>query len=92
MVPPPVLFAAAVKVTGVPEQIFPGGLAVMFTDGVRFGFTAIVMVFEVAEVEVRQLPPVIVISQVTVFPLASVELVCVLDALFCTEVPLTLKS
>lgn len=64
----------------------------MFTIGVRFGLTVIVMVLELAEVEVRQLPPAIVISQVMVFPLASVELVNVFDAPFCTLTPFTLKS
>ncbi len=44
--PPPVLFVVAVKFTEVPAHIAPGGLAVMFTVGVKFGITTMVMVFE----------------------------------------------
>ena len=38
----------AVKVTLVPEQILPDGLAAMLTLAGRFGFTVIASVFEVS--------------------------------------------
>lgn len=85
------LFAVAVKVTDVPVQIGPAGFAVIFRLGMEFGFTTIEMILEDVVVAVKQVPPVIVISQVTVLPLASVEVVNVLEALFCTLLPLTLK-
>jgi len=44
----PPFVGVAVKVTEVPAQIAPGGLAVIFTAGVRFGFTNIVILLEVA--------------------------------------------
>ena len=37
-----------VKITEVPVQIGPGGLAVILTAGVRMGFTNIVILLEVA--------------------------------------------
>ena len=78
----PPLVGVAVNVTEVPAQIAPCGLEVIFTVGVKIGFTNIFIVLEEAVVEARQLPPLIVISQVTVFPLARVEVVKVLEALF----------
>ena len=65
------LDAVAVNVTVVPAQIAPDGEATMLTAGVTLGFTVIVMVFELAVLLVRQLPPVIVMVQVTVLPFAS---------------------
>jgi hypothetical protein len=62
----------AVNVTGVPEQIAPDGEAAMLTDGVTLAFTAIVIVFDVAVFVVKQVPPLIVITQITWSPLASV--------------------
>jgi len=41
------LVGVAVKVTEVPAQTAPGGLAVIFTAGVRTGFTSIVILLEV---------------------------------------------
>ena len=70
----------------------PAGFAVIFTVGVEFGFTAVAIVLEPAVVEVKQVPPVTVISQLTVLPFASVVVVNILEALFCTLLPFTLKS
>jgi len=55
----------------VPVQIDPDGEAAMLTVGVTLAFTDIVIVFEVTVLVVRHPPPVIVIVQVTVLPLAS---------------------
>ena len=63
------------KVTDVPVQMAPEGEAPMLTVGVTPAFTDIVIVLDVAVFEVRQVPPVIVISQVTVLPLVSVVVV-----------------
>jgi len=60
-----------VNVTGVPAQIEPEGEADILTAGVTLAFTDIVIVFEFAVLVVRQPPPVIVMVQVTVLPLAS---------------------
>ena len=76
------MLVTAVKVTAVPEQVFPAGFAVMFTVGVKFEFTTMLIILEVATVDVRQLPLAIVISQLTVFPLARVEEVKILEAPF----------
>ena len=73
--PPPRLDGVAVKVTEVPVQIAPEGEAPMLTVGVTLELTDIVIVFDVAVFELRQVPPVIVMSQVTVLPLASVVVV-----------------
>jgi hypothetical protein len=62
----------AVNVTGVPAQIAPLGEAAIATDGVTFAFTVIVIVFDVAVFVLRHVPPLIVITQITWSPLASV--------------------
>ena len=85
------LLAVAVNVTDVPAQIGPDGDAAMLTVGVILEFTTMVIVLDVAVVDVKQVPPVTVITTSTVFPFASVELVKVLDAPLCTLLPLTLK-
>ncbi len=82
----------AVKLTMVPVQICPAGFAETRTAGVTFGFTCIAMVLDAAVAEVRQVPPLIVISQVTTSPLISVELLNDPNAPFCTLIPFTLKS
>ena len=69
------MVGVAVKVTLVPVQMAPAGTAAIETVGVTLLFTTIVMVFDVAVVDDKQLPPVMLISQVTVCPLASVVLV-----------------
>ena len=65
------ILVVAVKVTGVPGQIEPGGAAVILTEGVMLGFTVIVIILEDAVLAVKQVPPLTVISQETVFELAS---------------------
>jgi len=84
-----VLAAVAVNVTGMAAQTVPAGLAAKITAGVRFGFTVMLMAFELAVVDVKQLPPLILISQVTILPFDKLEEVNVLAALFCTWLPLT---
>jgi hypothetical protein len=61
--------AVAVTVTVFPEQRV---VAVEFIEtlGVLLLFTVITMLFDVALLLAKQVPPVTVISQVTVFPLA----------------------
>jgi len=66
MVPPPVLVAAAVKVTLVPGQIL-FALGVMVT--VVFS-TLMVMPFEITVTVLEQIPPVTTISQTKTSPLA----------------------
>ena len=93
--PPPKLLAVAVNVTGVPEQIEPDGDAAIATVGV-IGLivvppTDIVIVLEVAEFVVRQLPPVRVIVHVTASLFASVVLVYIFELVFCTLTLFTLK-
>jgi hypothetical protein len=61
-----------VNVTGVPAQIAPLGEAAMLTVGVTFAPTVIVIVFDVAVFVVKQVPPLIVITQITWSPLARV--------------------
>ena len=76
----------------MPEQIAPDGDAAMLTVGVTFAFTTIVIVLDVAVVVVKhELPPVIVITQLTASLFTSVLLVKVFDAPLCTLVPFTLK-
>ena len=75
--------------TGLPAQICPGGLALIHSVGLVF--TLLLIMLEEAVVIERQFPPVIVISQLTVFPLARVAVLKVLEALFCIVVPFTLK-
>ena len=87
----PTFTGTEVKFTDVPSQIAPGGFAVILRVAAEVVFTTIEMILEDVVVAVKQVPPVIVISQVTVLPLASVEVVNVLEALFCTLLPLTLK-
>jgi len=72
----------AVKLTLDPAQIAPEGLAAIEHVGVRFGLTVMVMVFAVAVVAVKHVPPVTVISQVTSLPLARVVVVYVFVAPF----------
>ncbi len=60
------------NVTDVPAQIAPDGDAAILTVGVTVAFTTIVIVFDNAVVDVKQLPPpVIVIVQVTISLLTS---------------------
>ena len=68
--PPPVLAAVAINVTAVPAQIGPLSGVLILTDGVRFAFTVIVMAFENAELEERQLPPATLIEHETISPFA----------------------
>ena len=73
----------AVKVTLVPAQIAPEGLAAIETVGVRFGLTVMIMEVEVAVVAVTTgCLPVTVMSQLTEFPLARVVVVYVFVAPF----------
>ena len=46
MVPPPVLVAAAIKITEVPAQTGTAAFAAIVTAGVRFGLTSIKMALE----------------------------------------------
>jgi hypothetical protein len=62
-----------VKVTAVPAQIVVAEAA-MVIAGVTVGFTVMVTAFEVAVGAVKQ-AAVEVITQVTIFPVAKVELV-----------------
>lgn len=57
----------AVKMTEVPWQMAPAGLAEIVTLTGRFGFTVMVMVFEMAGLPVAQLRLEVRV-QVTVFP------------------------
>ena len=82
IVPPPVLAAVAVNVTGVPAQIAPVGIAAMETVGVRLVFTIMVMVLELAVVAARHVPPATVISHVILSPVTNVVVVKVVDAPF----------
>ena len=68
---PPPLTGVAVKVTFVPAQILPDGLAAMLTLAGRFVFTDIVTVFEVAGEPVTQVA-LDVITHVTASALARV--------------------
>ena len=69
VVPP--LVGVAVKVTLVPEQIVVAE-ALTLTLAVTNGFTVILSAFEVAVGDTRQGDALEVITQVTIFPLASV--------------------
>jgi hypothetical protein len=64
----------AVKVTLVPEQIAPAGTAAILTLTGRFGFTAIVTVFDVAGLLLTQ-AELEVNTQVTKSPLAKAAFV-----------------
>ena len=72
MLPP--LVGVAVKVTEVPAQIAPGGLAVIFTAGVRIGFTNIIILLEVAVTGETQFALEVMIT-FTISPLTKVLLV-----------------
>jgi len=65
------LIGVAVKVTLVPEQMVVPGFAAMVTLTGRFGFTVMVMEFEVAGLPVAQVA-LEVSWQVTISPVASV--------------------
>ena len=69
------------NVTEVPAQIVLEGLTAMETVGVKLGLTVMAMEFEGAVVDVKQVPPAMVMSHVTALPLASVVDVKVFDAL-----------
>jgi type IV secretory pathway VirB3-like protein len=86
------LVGVAVNVTDVPEQILLEGETPKLTVGVTLELTAIVMVFDVAVFVVKQVPPLIVITQITWSLLAIVLEVNVFKALFCMLLPFTLKS
>jgi hypothetical protein len=70
----PPFVGVAVNVTLVPGQIAPAGTAAILTLTGRFGFTVMVIVFEVAGFPVGQVA-FDVNTQVTVFPFASVVLI-----------------
>ena len=65
------MIGVAVKVTLVPEQMVVPGFAAMVTLTGRFGFTVMVMEFEVAGLPVAQVA-LEVSWQVTISPVASV--------------------
>lgn len=69
------------KVTDVPAHIVVVDAAIP-TDGITRAVTFIVIVFEETVDAVRHVPPVIVMSQETEFPLFSVDVVKVLDIPF----------
>ena len=69
----PPLVGVAVNVTLVPEQIVVAVAEMLMLTG-RFGFTVMVMVFEVAGLPVAQVA-LEVITQVTVLPFANELLV-----------------
>jgi hypothetical protein len=68
------LVGVAVNVTLVPAQIAPLGLAAMLTLAGRFGFTVIVMLFDVAGEPVAQVA-FDVITTVTIWPFVNVVVV-----------------
>ena len=72
MLPP--LVGVAVNVTLVPAQIVLPGLAAMLTLAGRFGFTVIVMLFDVAGEPVAQVA-FDVITTVTIWPFVNVDVV-----------------
>ena len=76
------LDALAVKVTEAPGQIAPEGDAVKLTAGVMVLVTWTVIEFEVAVFELKHVPPVIVIEQVTTSLLISDVEVKLLEVLF----------
>jgi len=63
-----------VNVTLVPAQIVLPGLAAMLTLAGRFGFTVIVMLFDVAGEPVAQVA-FDVITTVTIWPFVNVDVV-----------------
>jgi hypothetical protein len=67
------LVGVAVKVTLVPEQMAPDGLAAILTEGTTVLVTVIVIVFEVAVTGLAQVA-FDVITQLIVLPLVSVLL------------------
>ena len=67
----------AVKVTLVPAQIAPDGEAAILTLAGKFGFTVIVIAFDVAGEPVKHGLAVEVITTVTLSLLANEELVYV---------------
>ena len=81
----------AVNVTGVPAQIEPAGDATIATVGVTGSPTDSIIVLEVAEFIVRQLPPVRVIAQVIASLFTSAVVMYVFEAVFCTLTLFTLK-
>ena len=66
------MVGVAVNVTDVPKQILLDGETPKLTVGVTLELTAIAMVFDVAVFVVKQVPPLIVITQITWSPLARV--------------------
>jgi len=68
------LVGVAVNVTLVPAQIVLPGLAAMLTLAGRFGFTVIVMLFDVAGEPVAQVA-FDVITTVTIWPFVNVDVV-----------------
>jgi uncharacterized membrane-anchored protein len=86
-----IVFVVAAKLIDVREvvRIFRARRSELATAA----FAAVmVIVFDVAVVLVRQVPPVTVISQVTWSPLARPVVAYVFDAPLCTLPPFTLKS
>ena len=72
------MVGVAVNVTDVPEQIEPEGLAEIVIAGVRFGFTVIVILADVAGLPVAHVA-FDVRTHVIISPLANVVLVNVTD-------------
>jgi len=72
IVPP--LVGVAVNVTLVSEHIAPDGTAAMLTLGVRFAFTVMFILLEVAVTGIEQ-AALEVITQVMLFPFTRVVLV-----------------
>ena len=68
------MVGVAVNVTLVPAQIVLPGLAAMLTLAGRFGFTVIVMLFDVAGEPVAQVA-FDVITTVTIWPFVNVDVV-----------------
>ena len=68
------MVGVAVKVTLVPEQIVPVGFAAMLTLTGKFGFTVIVILFDVAGLPVAHVL-LDVSTHVTTSPFANVVLV-----------------
>ena len=77
----PVLAAVAVKVTELPAQTGPAGSTDIEFVAVNNEFTEMVMMLETAVLLVKQVPPVIFISQEILSPFARVLEVNIFEAL-----------
>ena len=83
--------AAAVNNICVPAQIDPEGNETMLTEGVILEFIIILILLDDTVFAVKQVPPLIAMSQETTFPFASDVDVKVFVGPFCTLTPLILK-